>query len=402
MSKNRLVTPEGTKDYLFEEAVARRSVTQRLSKLFQSRGFYEVVTPTLEFIDVFSVKGHGIPIEDMLKLCDCKGRLMVMRPDSTMPIARLASTRLKGAKLPLRLYYNQSVYSETRSMSGRSNQTMQSGIELIAPLSLKADLEALATAVSALTCCKQDTFRLELGHIGIFNSVIERLPLEADKKEDIRTLIESKNYPALNDMLDATGDSDAARVIKQLPRLFGGKEVFKRAADLMNDPETVSVLQYLEGLYDGLVKLGLSDHVTVDLGIVNRTDYYTGVVFKGYIEGYGEAVLSGGRYDSLLAQFGEDCGAIGFAVNVDVVARAILGAGTVATVKRVEVLVFNESGYELEGLRHLEALSSEMTCEFAHQATIEEAVAYANKRGIKRVDVVTDVVKSITSDVGGQ
>lgn len=398
MSKNLLITPEGTKDYLFEEAITRKAVAQKLSNLFEHRGFYEVITPSLEFLDVFNVKGHGIPIEDMFKLSDSKGRLMVMRPDSTMPIARLASTRLKGSTLPLRLYYNQSVYSTTRQMSGRSDEIMQTGIELIGKSSLKADLEVISTAVTALLSCKQDTFRLEIGHIGIFNTVINSLDIEDELKEKVRILIESKNYPALNDLLDNLGSCYETNVIKQLPRLFGGKEVFKKAAELINDSETIEILSYLENLYNNLKKLGLSDKITVDLGIVNRTDYYTGVVFKGYIEGHGEAVLSGGRYDSLLGRFGKDIGAIGFAINVDAVSRAVLTENKAQT-KPVQVLVFSEDGYEIEGLRHIADISQSKVCEYSVHDTLAEAEEYAKQRGIIEVDVVSDTINTIILEV---
>lgn len=391
MSKNLLITPEGTKDYLFEEVTTRKSVEKKLSCLFSHRGFYEVVTPSLEFLDVFSVKGHGIPVECMMKLSDAKGRLMVLRPDSTMPIARLAATRLKSETLPLRLYYNQSVISTTRTMSGQSNEIMQMGVELIGKSSLKADLEIISMAINALINCKQDTFRIEIGHIGIFNTIINRLNIEDELKEQIRNLIESKNYPALNDILD-TVDSYEANVIKQLPRLFGDKDVFKKAAEIINDSETIEILNYLENLYNNLKKLGLSDKISVDLGIVNRTDYYTGVVFKGYIEGHGEAVLSGGRYDSLLSQFGEDIGAIGFAINIDAVSRAVLIANN-STLKTVEILVYSEQGYEIEGLRHLQEISQSNLCEYCIYDTLDEAKQYAKSKNIKQINIVTDTVK---------
>ncbi|MEG1996684.1 MAG: ATP phosphoribosyltransferase regulatory subunit, partial [Oscillospiraceae bacterium] len=130
MNKNKLITPEGTKDYLFEEAIIRKSVQDRLRKLFDTNCFFEVVTPNVEFLDVFNANGYSMPSEFMYKLVDYKGRLIAVRPDSTMPIARLVATRLKNEQLPLRLYYNQSVNSLNKSMSGRSDEIMQAGIEL--------------------------------------------------------------------------------------------------------------------------------------------------------------------------------------------------------------------------------------------------------------------------------
>ena len=95
MSLNYRITPEGTRDFVFEECAMRRELEQKMSGLFQARGFTEVTTPEIEFLDVFTVKNHPIPVEDMYKLSDQKGRLIALRADSTMPIARVFSTRLK-------------------------------------------------------------------------------------------------------------------------------------------------------------------------------------------------------------------------------------------------------------------------------------------------------------------
>ncbi|MBS7176653.1 MAG: ATP phosphoribosyltransferase regulatory subunit, partial [Clostridiales bacterium] len=226
MDKNKLITPEGTKDYLFEEAVLRRQIETALKTSFELRGYHEVVTPSLEFLDVFTAMENSIPVEQMYKLVDAKGRLMVLRPDSTMPIARLGVTRLKNEMLPLRLYYNQSVFSVNKSLRGRSDEIMQTGIELIGPSNQKADLEVLSTAMRALQELKIENFRMEIGHIGIFNALISSLAVEEEKKELIRQLIQSKNYPALQDMLDELEDTEEVSLLRQLPRFFGGAEVF--------------------------------------------------------------------------------------------------------------------------------------------------------------------------------
>ena len=143
MKRYDLITPEGTRDLLFEGCLARRMVEDRLSKLFEGFGYSEVVTPGIEFYDLFMGSSRNFQQESLYKLTDSKGRLIVMRPDSTIPIARLASTRLKGAKLPLRLYYNQSIFENNSLLKGRSDEVVQAGIELIGgENSKRADYEA--------------------------------------------------------------------------------------------------------------------------------------------------------------------------------------------------------------------------------------------------------------------
>ncbi|MEI3405255.1 MAG: ATP phosphoribosyltransferase regulatory subunit [Christensenellales bacterium] len=96
-----------------------------------------------------------------------------------------------------------------------------------------------------------------------------------------------------------------------MPRLFGGEEVFAQAAPLCSDDASSKTLAYLHELYRALVDLGLGDRMIVDLGLVQRNDYYTDVIFSAYVENVGDAVLFGGRYDNLLAQFDADaCGRI--------------------------------------------------------------------------------------------
>ncbi|WP_159438263.1 ATP phosphoribosyltransferase regulatory subunit [Massiliimalia massiliensis] len=395
MEKNKLVTPEGTKDYLFEEAVLRKKIETKLRDAFELRGYHEVVTPGLEFMDVFTTIENSIPVEQMYKLVDPKGRLMVLRPDSTMPIARLCATRLKQEYVPLRLYYNQAVFSVNQSLRGRSDEIMQTGIELIGVSNKKADIEVLVTAMKALQNLGIDRFRMEIGHIGIFNSLISGLKVSPEEKESIRFLIQSKNYPALQDVLNGLPYSEEVAVLKILPRLFGGQEVFEKVESMVKDPSILELLQYLKELYQSLAMLGLKEKITVDLGIVNRTDYYTGIVFKGYVEGYGEEILSGGRYDSLLQEFGKDWGAVGFGVNVDSAVNALLSAKD-HKLRPISVLVYSEPEYQMAALEHVESLADQgIVSEYSLADTQEEAVFYAGEKGITRIDLVGETVKII-------
>ena len=104
-----------------------------------------------------------------------------------------------------------------------------------------------------------------------------------DVKENIRYLIEMKNYPALNDLIDSLGDNRVNSALKQLPRLFGGEEVFEKASELFSNSKTDEILSNLKRLYKDISKLNSKGRITVDLGMVNRTDYYTGVIIKGYL-----------------------------------------------------------------------------------------------------------------------
>lgn len=396
MKRYNTITPEGIRDLLFEECVARRKYEKLLRELFLGRAYNEVVTAGLEFYDVFSSDALHFPQESMYKLTDNKGRLLVCRPDSTAPIARLVATRLRNESLPIRLFYNQDVYQMTKSLSGRSDEVVQMGIELIGSSSRRADLEVIVTALDALRSCDSTDFRLEIGHIGFFNALTASLPVEDETREKIRGFVETKNYAALNDLLDTIGDTKAIAVLRRLPSLFGGDEVIEAAAQLFESAETKQVLDYLKGLYDELTKLNLSEKVIIDLGLVHRKDYYTGIVFRGYIEGCGEQVLSGGRYDSLIADYGLNLPAIGFAADISAIASALSKGDGMVKLRVADVLIFADANYQMEGLAHQkELISKGLRCEYCLFDTLEEAITQAKQKGIPRLHRVCDKIVEI-------
>ncbi|MEG2597507.1 MAG: ATP phosphoribosyltransferase regulatory subunit, partial [Oscillospiraceae bacterium] len=306
-----------------------------------------------------------------------------------MPIARLSATRLKGYTLPLRLYYNQSVYIVNPALSGRSDEVAQIGIELIGSKNKRTDLEVIVTALEALQSCGLKDFRLEIGHIGFFNTLIAQLHISDSEKDEIRMLIETKNYPSLNDQLDQLENKEVANALKQLPALFGGEEVFEKAAALYDSETLRETTRYLKSIYTALSKSGLDDKISLDLGIVTRNDYYTGIVFKGYVRGLGTKVLVGGRYDSLLSDYGVDLPAIGFGINVDAVAGAIKNDDDAPPV--ADVLLFAEEGYEVETLLRMNELTkSGLVAEFSVFESFEKTKKYAIQKGIPKIYVIRE------------
>ena len=390
MRKTMRATPEGTRDLLFEECQTRREAERRLSRLFRRRGFSEVMTPGMEFFDVFQAEDAPmIPADEMYKFTDTKGRLLVMRPDSTMPIARMTATRLQGAPLPLRLYYAQDVYHLHHGLTGRNDQEFQAGVELIGAAGERADLEVIALAAESLELFaggQSERTRIEIGHVGFFHSLVEALPVDREAKDDIRTLVETKNYAALGDLLDALPPSEEVDALRRLPRLFGGVEVMDRARELCRGDGSREALDHLGRLYQALCRLGLADRVMIDLGLVHRNEYYTGVIFRGYIEGSGETVVSGGRYDALLQRFGSDLPATGFGVNVDALTKSMLDRGEGQPPLCPQVLVHALPGRETDALLMAGELAAEGTvCECSVFDRWEDAWDYARRRGIPKV-----------------
>ncbi len=389
MKNYDLITPEGTKDLLFGECVVRRNIENTLLKLFKSRGYSEMITPGLEFFDVFNMKSRYFPQETLYKMTDSKGRLLVMRPDSTMPIARVVATRLKDAELPLKLCYNQTVYRNESALKGRSDETVQAGIELIGSEMKMADLEVISAAVDSLNAFGLE-YSLELGHIGVFKALVDRLEADDTDKEYIRKLIENKNFPALNDFLDTFGNTCVTAALKKLPALFGGEEVFEKAEELIPDENVKRILDELREIYRDTAELcGEDGNITVDLGLVNKTDYYTGLIIKGYLKGHGEEVISGGRYDKLISDFGYDIPAVGFAVNVNAVSKVIERNGILPAELPPDVIVFAEDGCEVAAVKQARELREQgLIVENALFSDIESVREYAKEKKIGRVVVV--------------
>ncbi|MBR1731374.1 MAG: ATP phosphoribosyltransferase regulatory subunit, partial [Ruminococcus sp.] len=192
MNYNLKITPEGTKDYLFKECTAVNYVCKKIEKVFINHQFHQVITPGLEYYDLFSAQSGGIAQESMFKTTDNSGRLVVVRPDSTLPIARMVPTRLQNEVFPVRLYYNQPVYRNNPGLTGRPNEIIQLGVELIGSSGKRADIEVITTAVDSLSAVSEN-FRLEIGHSMVFNALSDELDVPLSQKELIKTYIENKN-----------------------------------------------------------------------------------------------------------------------------------------------------------------------------------------------------------------
>lgn len=392
MKKYDLITPEGTRDLLFAESVARREVEEKLRRLFTKYGYSEVITPGVEFYDVFHSKSRRLRQESMYKLTDGRGRLIVIRPDSTLPIARLAATRMREETLPLKLYYNQNIFKVSRRDSGRDDEITQSGIEIIGGEITRSDYEVMTIGVEVLKCLSAADYRFEIGDCGFFRLISARLELCEEAVEEVRYCIETKNLHELKALLQKKPQNEYTRALSELPECFGGAEVFDRAEKLFSDPAAREKLRYLREAYELLCLLGSADKLSVDLGMTSKTDYYTGIMFRGYLEGFGKPALSGGRYDTLLGDFGVPLPATGFAVNVNAAAGALLQKKGDTLRTAPDVLVHAGNGDKQCFARAVEVMqeltAKGMTAEYSLCKTAEEARAYATAKRIKSLVTV--------------
>ncbi len=371
MSGNKRNVPNGTRDIMFGEAKLFRKLENDLTELYESRGFTEIITPAIEYYDVFDA-GSTLSQEQMYKLTAPDGRLLVLRADNTTPIARVASTKFENGT-PVKLFYHQKVYRLSEGYKGRKSEIMQSGVEILGAAGIHADLLCMITAIETLSTFGGD-FKLELGHVGFYNALVSELDLDTEQADKIRKLVEAK---------DANKISDYDK-IKKIPFLFGGEEVFEQANKLADgNTDAQNALAYLKKLYTALCDAGYKDKIVIDLGIVHALDYYTGAVFKGYMAGAGEPVLAGGRYDTLISKFDKDICATGFGINISEVADTLIREKTTKT-NSIEIreLVYFDTANLGNATKYV---ATTVGAELSPLSTKREAMEYAEKSGFSKL-----------------
>ena len=378
MARLMMNTPEGTRDLLYGECALRRKVQSALTGVFRHCGYSEIATPAVEYYDVFSRAGSAVPQEGMLKMIDRSGRILVLRPDCTLPIARVTATRLRHELLPCRLYYNETIFRAAAANAGHPGEIDQCGVELIGASGLRADVEILAVAMQGLRSCGLRQFRVELGHAAFFKALAGELDAAPERVEEIRSLIEQKSFAALSDLLDESfAGKPSYRALRRLSRLFGDVSVLDEARGLTENPVALAALDELEVVYHTLCAAGWGEYLCFDLGLVHQIDYYTGLVFCGYVEGSGHAVVTGGRYDNLMEHFGRPAPATGFAVDVDGVAGALQEEEQ----NTARCLIHYEPGC-LAAAMTLQSQAQPGEMELSCCARVEDSRALAKEKGI--------------------
>lgn len=309
--------PAGVRDILPEEAGQKRQIENQFGQVFGSWGYREVLTPTFEYYDAL-VMGGLDQDDNLYKFLDRQGKLLALRPDMTTPIARMVATRQKDSGVPQRLCYFANAFSYADPQMGRQREFFQAGVELIGLPQGEADGEVIALAVEALKSVGLKKFRIHVGQIDVFNGLMEELGLAEADQVRVKQAISAKNYVGLEELLQGLGCSpEQKETLVRITSMCGGQEVLAEALELSRNPRAVAAIKNLQEIFGTLEMYGVAEYVMVDLGVLRGFDYYTGMVFEGYSLELGFPICGGGRYDGLLAKFGFDCPATGFAIGID-------------------------------------------------------------------------------------
>ena len=324
MQTTRLAqVPPGSQDLLADDVRRRRRVQAAWFSLAEAHGYGEVIPPTFEYEEVFT-RGAGPELAArLIRFLDRDGRLVALRADFTSSVARMAATKLAAAPLPLRLSYAGKVYRQEAEGGGRRRESFQLGAELIGDPSPEADVEAIRLVIDFLRRLRIRDFQINLGDIRFIRPLLAGLEPEAADR--LRLAIDRKDRAALAEGAREFGAPAAvARALVELPELIGRGEVLLRARSLASGSEAEEAIERLRAV-DALLRPEEREHVVYDLGEIRGLGYYTGVQWEVFVAGVGRAVGFGGRYDDLLALYGADRPAVGFALETDALAELLPG-----------------------------------------------------------------------------
>ncbi len=311
--------PSGTRDVLADEMRELRAMTDRVRAVFEKAGYGEVYTPALEYESTFS-RADLAASRPAYRVFDEHGNVLVLRPDMTVPIARLVATRYAHAEPPFRFCYFAHAYRGVRPQRGQSREFLQAGMELIGSPGPRGTAEALTVLCAALNAAGLETYRIGLGDASLYPSLLQALGVAVGARDLILAELAHGDFVGVEREVRALGlDGGDVALLLRVARTRGGAEVLEDVSETLH--EALAGMREVQSLLSAEV----AARIIFDLGLVRSLGYYTGAVFQVYEPAYGVPIGSGGRYDELLGSFGRPLPAVGFALNVERLHIALTG-----------------------------------------------------------------------------
>lgn len=322
--QNLLFTPEGVRDIYGVECEKREKVETDIRKIMKQYGFQDIHTPTFEFFDIFRQERGTVASKEMFKFFDQYNNTLVLRPDITPSIARCVAKYYSQEEMPIRLSYSGSTFIHRRGYQGKLSEISQIGAELMNDSSSDADAEMIALTVECLAKSGLKEFKIDVGHAGFIRGLMEETGFDAEEIHEYKKLLANKNIFGVEELVESKNiSSELKELLIKLPDLFGGKETIHFARENVHHPLALEALERLDKVYEILSIYGVEESVTFDLSMLSHYEYYTGIIFKAYTYGTGEAIITGGRYDKLIEQFGKKAPAVGLAIVLEQLMNAL-------------------------------------------------------------------------------
>ena len=369
--KKLLHTPEGVRDIYNVECGKKLALEGRIKKVFHLYGYHDIQTPTFEYFDVFRKEIGTVPSNELYKFFDKDGNTLALRPDITPSIARAAATLFQDEELPIRLCYTGSTFVNHSNYQGRLRETTQMGAELMGDDSVEADAEMLALVIESMLTIGLKEFQLSVGNVDFFQSLIEDACLDEEAELRVRELINNRNYFGVEEFLNSIQVKRSSKeAFSALNELVGGIDILAQAKNIAPNSKGVMAVKRLEKIYDTLKLYGVEKFVTFDLSMSGTYGYYTGIIFRGYTFGTGDAIVKGGRYDHLLEKFGKEFASIGFVIVIDELMNALIRQKVRIVYTRKNTLILYDEGKQREAI----ALAKD----FRRKAKNTESVSYTH------------------------
>lgn len=348
MSKKLVHTPEGVRDIYGDEKEKKAVVERLLQEKIRAYGYRDIQTPTFEYFDVFSKEVGTTPSKELYKFFDKEGNTLVLRPDFTPSIARCAAKYFMDENVPIRFCYQGNTFTNTSNLQGKLKEVTQMGAELINDDSVQADAEMIAMTIEALYHAGLTDFQISIGNLEYFKGICAEVGLDEEIELELREYISGKNFFGAQELLESVQMKQKDRdALLKVSELFGTADILKEAKEAASNKRSKDAVERLEKVYQVLCDYGVEKYVSFDLGMLSKYNYYTGIIFKGYTFGVGDAIVKGGRYDNLLSQFGKDAPAIGFMIVVDDLLSAMSRQGVmISGMEQCEKLYYTESTFK--------------------------------------------------------
>lgn len=384
MSEKLLHTPEGVRDIYDSECKKKLKVLERIHHVLELYSYQDIDTPTFEYFDIFNMDKGSAPSNEMYKFFDRNNNTLVLRPDITPSIARCVAKYYSDVELPIRLCYKGNTFTNSHQHQGKLSEFTQIGGELINDDSSAADAEIIACVISCLISVGLKEFQIEVGEVDYFKGIIAEAGLDSDTENIIREYIQLKNFFGLSEFVSKLDISDNMKnAIAGFDNLFGGLEMLERASTLVTNPQSLSAIDRMRKVYNALCTYGYEKYVGFDLSMLNRYNYYTGIVFRGYTYGTGDAIVKGGRYNNLMAKFGNDAPSVGFAIYVDDLMSAITRNRIEVDIDHSNMLILYDREYQKQAIELAASLRmKDKKIELIRQSAkhgLEDYVEYARK-----------------------
>lgn len=311
-----VVTPSGFRDVLMDEASKRERVLRSVQDGFAARGYELIETPTLENAQVMQM---GARMElSSFKFFDGGGTLVTMRPDVTLQVARICATRLKGQLGPFRFRYSQRIFRETGGISSAAErERTQVGVECIGESGPRADAEVIELFARSLEASGVSDFKISLATVSVLRAMLASSRAPQTWIDRVLEAFHLSDFVAIDQLTASADPSEVAPVFAQaigkLASIRGGREAIDAVRALAEPLGCADGLDDLRDTFDLLAEAGLGPLLVVDFSVMSAFDYYTGAVFEAFCPNLGASLGGGGRYDDLLAIYGDARPAAGFA-----------------------------------------------------------------------------------------